>query len=87
MDEGFEETLTLHRLGLFKALGPAFKTPNGLDNLTAQIKGRTGKVEAWKNAEQKQRWRATPLLDIAPHASRAGVSSLSATLVRATEAA
>ena len=29
LDEGFEETLALHRLGLFKELGRSFKTTPG----------------------------------------------------------
>ena len=70
LDEGFEETLTLHRLGLFKELGTSFKTTNCIENLNAQIEGRTGKVDAWKNSEQKHRWLATTLLDIEPRMRR-----------------
>ena len=32
LDEGFDETLTLHRLGLFKELGTSFKTTNCIEN-------------------------------------------------------
>ena len=70
LDEGFEETLTLHRLGRFKELGTSFKTTNCIENLNAQIEGRTGKVDAWKNSEQKHRWLATTLLDIEPRMRR-----------------
>jgi transposase-like protein len=64
--EGLEETLTLHRLGLFKELGRSFKTTNCIENLNALIGQRTDKVDYWRNADQKHRWLATTLLDIEP---------------------
>ena len=66
LDEGFEETLTIHRLGLFKELGRSFKTTNCIENLNSLIANRTGKVDFWRNSEQKQRWLATAILDIEP---------------------
>ena len=66
LDEGLEETLTLHRLGLFKELGRSFKTTNCLENLNALVAQRTDKVDCWRNSDQKQRWLATALLDIEP---------------------
>lgn len=66
LDEGFEETLTIHRLGLFKELGTSFKTTNCIENLNALIARRTDKVTCWRNSEQKQRWLATTVLDIEP---------------------
>ena len=66
LDEGFEETLTLHRLGLFEALGRSFKTTNCIENLNSLVAQRTDKVDYWKNADQKHRWLATALLDIEP---------------------
>lgn len=66
LEEGFEETLTLHRLGVFKELGRSFKTTNCLENLNALVGRRTDKVDCWKNAEQKHRWLATTLLDLEP---------------------
>ena len=66
LEEGLEETLTLHRLGLFKELGRSFKTTNCIENLNALIGQRTDKVNRWRNADQKHRWLATTLLDIEP---------------------
>jgi transposase-like protein len=66
LDEGLEQTLTLHRLGLFKELGRSFKTTNCIENLNALIGQRTDKVDCWRNADQKHRWLATALLDIEP---------------------
>ena len=66
LDEGFDETLTLHRLGLFEALGRSFKTTNCIENLNSLVAQRTDKVDYWKNADQKHRWLATAILDIEP---------------------
>lgn len=66
LDEGFEETLTVHRLGLFPELGRSFKTTNCIENLNSLVAQRTDKVDYWKNADQKHRWLATALLDIEP---------------------
>ena len=66
MEEGLEETLTLHRLGLFAVLGTSFKTTNCIESLMAQVGQRTDKVDYWKHSDQKQRWVAAALLDIEP---------------------
>jgi len=66
LDEGFEETLTLHRLGLFAELGASFKTTNCIENLNSLIGHRTDKVDRWRNPEQKHRWLASALLEIEP---------------------
>jgi transposase-like protein len=70
LDEGLEETLTLHRLGVFAELGRSFKTTNCLENLNALVGRRTDKVDCWRNAEQKHRWLATALLDLEPRLRR-----------------
>ena len=64
MDEGFEETLTLHRLGLFQELWISFKTTNGIESLMALIAQKTDKVDYWRNSDQKHRWLAAALLDL-----------------------
>jgi transposase-like protein len=66
LDEGFEETLTLHRLGLFAELGASFKTTNCIENLNSLVGHRTDKVDRWRNPDQKHRWLASALLDIEP---------------------
>jgi putative transposase len=70
LEEGLEETLTLHRLGLVKELGQSFKTTNCIENLQSLVEGRTGKVDCWRNSEQKQRWLATTLLDLEPRLNK-----------------
>jgi transposase-like protein len=58
LDEGFEETLTLHRLAVFGALGTSLKTTNCLESINALVEHRTGKVTSWRTSDQKQRWLA-----------------------------
>ncbi len=66
LDEGLEETLTLHRLGVFAELGVSLKTTNVLESIHARVESRTAKVDHWKNSDQKRRWLATALLDLEP---------------------
>jgi transposase-like protein len=70
LDEGLEETLTLHRLGVFGELGISLKTTNVLESIHARVESRTAKVDHWKNSDQKQRWLATALLDLEPELRR-----------------
>ena len=70
LEEGLEETLTLHRLGLFEELGRSLKTTNCIESLMALIGQRTDKVDYWRNSNQKQRWLATALVDIEPRLNR-----------------
>ena len=65
-DEGLEETLTLHRLGLFRELGTSFKTTNCIESLMALVGQRTDKVDYWRTSDQKHRWLGAVLLDIEP---------------------
>jgi transposase-like protein len=70
LDEGFEETLTLHRLGVFPELGRSLRTTNCLESINGLVEHRTGKIDYWKNSNQKQRWLAAALLDIEPRLRR-----------------
>jgi len=62
--EGLEETLTLHRLGVYGVLGRSLKTTNCIESTNALVEERCSKVDAWKNSNQKHRWLATTLLEI-----------------------
>ena len=70
LDEGIEETLTLHRLGVFREVGVSLKTTNILESIHARVERRTARVNHWRNSEQKQRWLATALLDLEPRLRR-----------------
>ena len=70
LEEGLEETLTLHRLGIFELLEKSLKTTNCLESINSRIEACCRKVTHWKNSSQKQRWLATALLDIEPRLNR-----------------
>jgi len=70
LEEGLEDTLTLHRLGLFPLLGVSLKTTNCIESIMAQIEKLCGKVSCWKNSLQKHRWLAAAMLDIEPRLRR-----------------
>ncbi len=60
--EGFEETLTLHRLNLFPELGRSFKTTNVIESVMARVEDRTERIDHWRTSDQKLRWCAAALL-------------------------
>jgi transposase-like protein len=64
LEEGLEETLMLHRLGVFKELGISFKTTNMIESVFSQVGQFTDRVDCWKNSSQRQRWLAASLLEI-----------------------
>jgi putative transposase len=64
LDEGFEETITIHRLGVHKELRRSFSTTNMIESIHALVGQKTDKIDYWKNSSQKQRWVATSLLYI-----------------------
>ena len=66
LKEGLDETLTLHRLGLYGVLGRSLKTTNCLESINALVEARCAKVDHWQNSSQRHRWLATALLDIEP---------------------
>ena len=62
LKEGFEETLTLHRLEMFAKIGISLKTSNCLESINSSIERNCGKITRWKNSSQKQRWLAGALM-------------------------
>ena len=66
LEEGFEETLTLHRLGLMPMpmLKDSFRTTNCIENVNRVLAQLTHNVRRWTNSSQRHRWVATALLDI-----------------------
>jgi len=59
--EGLEETLTLHRLGVFPELGVSFKTTNLIESVMARLEAKTQRVTRWRTSDQKLRWCASAL--------------------------
>jgi len=64
LEEGLEETLTLHRLGVFPELGTSFKTTNLIESVMARVEDKTGRVDRWRTSDQKLRWCAAALLAV-----------------------
>ncbi|MEO6877594.1 MAG: transposase [Gemmatimonadaceae bacterium] len=56
LEEGLEETLTLHRLGVFPELGTSFKTTNLIESVMARLEAKTERVDRWRTSDQKLRW-------------------------------
>jgi len=64
LEEGLDETLTLHRLAVFTKLGISFKTTNLIERVMARVEAKTHRVTRWRTSDQKQRWCAATLLEI-----------------------
>lgn len=62
LEEGLEETLTLHRLDVFPELGVSFKTTNLIESVMARVEAKTDRVDRWRTSDQKLRWCAAALL-------------------------
>ena len=54
LEEGLDETLTLHRLGLMPLLQASFRTTNCIENVNSLIGQLTHKVRRWTNSSQRQ---------------------------------
>ena len=63
MMEGFEETLTLHRLGVFEELSKSLKTSNPIESLNSQLDKYVRRVKHWMHSDQRQRWVAMGILE------------------------
>lgn len=63
LQEGLEETLTLHRLGVFEEVGRSLKTTNAIENLNSLVEDYIGRVKRWHHSEQRARWFALGLLE------------------------
>lgn len=64
LEEGREELLTLHKLGMYTEFKRSFHTTNVIENLNSQLGKYIGKVKHWKNSEMRYRWIASGLMEI-----------------------
>jgi len=64
LEEGLEDILTLHRLGLNEDFSKSFATTNCIENVNSQIEKYLNKVKFWKNSKERYRWTAAALLEI-----------------------
>jgi transposase-like protein len=70
LEEGLEETLTLHRLNVYPELGLSFKTTNLIETIMARVEATTLRVDRWRTSDQKLRWCAAALLAVEPRLRR-----------------
>ena len=63
LEEGMEETLTIHKLGLPEILRKSLSSTNIIESTYSRYRHITRNVKRWKNIEQKKRWAATALLE------------------------
>ncbi len=66
LNEGLEETLTIHKLEIFDKIGRSFKTTNIIESLNSQIESYTKRITNWHNSSHRQRWIVSALLEIEP---------------------
>lgn len=62
--EGLEDTLTLHRLGIWGGLKDSLKTTNIIESTFASLRRKTANVSNWQDEQQVNRWMAQGLLQI-----------------------
>ncbi|MEW6184083.1 MAG: IS256 family transposase [Bacillota bacterium] len=62
LEEGLEDTLTLHRLGASEALRKSLRTTNCIESAFSSVGYRTGRVTRWRGGDHVQRWAAAALL-------------------------
>ena len=63
LQEGLEDTLTLHRLGLFDELGKSLKTTNCIESLMGDVDGYIENVKHWHHSPQRHQWMALAVLE------------------------
>jgi transposase-like protein len=63
LDEGLEETLTVHRLGVGARLRQSLTTTNAIESCLSTVKRVARNVKRWRGGDQSLRWTATGLLE------------------------
>jgi putative transposase len=64
MEEGLDETLTLHRLRIPEELRKSLNTTNLIESVMACLERHTRRITHWRTSDQKQRWVAATLLKV-----------------------
>jgi transposase-like protein len=63
LEEGMEETLTVHQLELPDILRKSFSSTNLIESAFSSGRTVMRNVKSWQNSNQRQRWVATALLE------------------------
>jgi len=61
--EGLEETLTIHRLGMYEYFERSFTTTNCIENLNSQMTKYIRKIKRWMSSDQRYRWVVLAMLE------------------------
>lgn len=64
LQEAFEETLTLHRLGICEELRKSIQSTNGIENCFSVTRKGCRNVKRWRSGEMAWRWAGSVLLDV-----------------------
>lgn len=64
LEEAFEETLTLHRLGVSETLRKSLASTNGIESCFSVTRKGCRNVKRWRSAEMAWRWAVSVLLDV-----------------------
>jgi len=63
LEEGLEETLTVHRLGVGALLRRSLSTTNPIESCLSTVERVARRVKRWHGGDQALRWTATGLLE------------------------
>jgi putative transposase len=63
LEEGLEETLTVHRLGIGGVLRRKLATTNPIESCLSTVQRVARNVKRWREGDQPLRWTATGLLE------------------------
>lgn len=63
LEEGLEETLTVHRLGVGELLRRSLANTNPIESCLSTVERVARNVKRWREGEQALRWTATGLLE------------------------
>ena len=63
LEEGLEETLTLHRLGVGELLRRTLSSTNPIESCLSTVERVARNVKRWRAGDQSLRWTATGLLE------------------------
>jgi putative transposase len=70
LEEGLEETLTVHRLGIGGVLRRKLATTNPVESCLSTVQRVARNVKRWREGNQPLRWTATGLLEAEKHFRR-----------------
>jgi len=91
LEEGLEETLTLHRLGVPEALRVSLRSTNPIESCFSTTRETSKRVKRWRTADQAWRWAGSGLMEAEKRFKRVkgyqGMSALMVALGRAVDSA